>query len=79
MLRANTPSIGGVKQQRSGGSVVLLRQRSAQRLSTLVAKSGGGGEQKGDGIYFEYEPVEGLPTNPKLLEIGECVRCVRAG
>ena len=27
--------------------------------------------QKGEGIYFEYEPVDDTPTNPKLLELGE--------
>jgi hypothetical protein len=28
-------------------------------------------EQKGEGIYFDYEPVDDAPTNPKLLELGE--------
>ncbi|KIY96610.1 hypothetical protein MNEG_11351, partial [Monoraphidium neglectum] len=36
-----------------------------QRLVASHARE----EQKGEGIYFDYEPVDDAPTNPKLLEL----------
>jgi len=61
--RAGGSKPSGVQQQQT-----QHRQRTTATRSTVCRARGG--EQKGEGIYFDYEPVDDAPTNPKLLEIG---------
>jgi hypothetical protein len=60
----------------AGGSRAPAGAARPPLASPVAVHSSG---QKGEGIYFDYEPVDDAPTNPKLLEIGGAARAGPGG